>query len=229
LLDDPTRKILADSIADLDIDAELRELGTATYLDRPLGAAKRPDEPDRTPLLSYESFSRRIAETRVNELQALGLIDDERRDVLIDRLRRMQIKGVAVSRVPGHGRSGVVALEDAKKAAMDFIFTRTTTSSLKELWRQYDLTPLRRVGPDVATWLDEAKHVLLIRVMRLVDGRPQTVLAAHDVSMTLRAEFSLGEARYLEHGGREFLEDGLKVLAVAGRSVDGVTLPVKEW
>ena len=47
---------------------ELRELGTALYLDRPLGVYKEPAEVDRTPLLSYEAFSLTIAEARLRNL-----------------------------------------------------------------------------------------------------------------------------------------------------------------
>ena len=48
--------------------AELRELGMALYLDRPLGIYKEPAEVDRTPLLSYVAFSLKIAESRLRRL-----------------------------------------------------------------------------------------------------------------------------------------------------------------
>ena len=35
--------------------------------------------------------------------------------------------------------------------------------------------------------------------------------------------------RPIPDGGREYLEDGLKVLTMAGRTVDDAILPVKEW
>jgi len=55
-------------MTDLQEPEELQELGTAVFLDRPLGALKHPGEPDCTPLLSYQAFSRFIARTRLRFL-----------------------------------------------------------------------------------------------------------------------------------------------------------------
>ncbi len=49
------------SLEDLDDPQELVELGTALFLDRPLGMFKDAGCADRTPLVSYEAFSRLIA------------------------------------------------------------------------------------------------------------------------------------------------------------------------
>ncbi len=56
------------SIADLATPNELRELGVALFLDRPLGAFKAPGEPDQTPILAYEAFSRSIAGRRLDSI-----------------------------------------------------------------------------------------------------------------------------------------------------------------
>src|SRR5262249_5723310 len=59
------RELLRQGLADLEHPADLRELGMALFLDRPLGTAKHPLEPDLTPLLSYEAFSRSLAGRRL--------------------------------------------------------------------------------------------------------------------------------------------------------------------
>src|SRR5262249_20030792 len=61
-------EVLRHSILDLQYPHELRELGMALFLDRPLGVFKRPSELDQTPLLSYEMFSRSLAQRRLREL-----------------------------------------------------------------------------------------------------------------------------------------------------------------
>ena len=61
-------RILRASFADLAAPSELRELGMALFLDRPLGAFKAPGEPDQTPILSYEAFSRSIAGRRLDSI-----------------------------------------------------------------------------------------------------------------------------------------------------------------
>ena len=156
----------------------------ATFLDRPLGVMKRPGEADRTPLLSYEAFSRRLAQRRMNELIELGLLASSRE--LPDR------SGYPVAKMPGHAREGVVALEDAKKVAFDFVFTRTTRSSLASLIRQYDWPALHaaalfiRTGRGIMTAFD-------------ADHRPMLIL-------------SYANARYHELAGEEFLK-GFEMMA----------------
>ena len=54
-------QVLDQSFVDLDEPQELIELGTALFLDRPLGLFKDSGRTDRTPLVSYEAFSRQVA------------------------------------------------------------------------------------------------------------------------------------------------------------------------
>lgn len=184
---------------DLDVAEERRESGMATFLDRPLGLFKRPGEPDRTPLLSYEAFSRRVAEARLREFRDGGLVEG--------------VNGVPAARLAGHSREGVVALEDAKKVSMDFVFTRTTRSSLDELLSQYDWP-----ANETVDWLRTSNHVLLVRTPGLNPSR--AMLSGFDASMTLRVEMSPAEEsspRYVEHAGVEYFAEGLKI-----RSPDGM-------
>ena len=58
----------------------MRELGVAIFIDRPLGGLKAPGEPDLSPLLAHEAFSRSLAERALGELAReplLGLSADD--------------------------------------------------------------------------------------------------------------------------------------------------------
>jgi hypothetical protein len=157
---------------------DLTELGIATFLDRPLGVIKRPGQADCTPLLSYEAFSSRFAARRMNELIEVGLLSSPR---LLP-----EVRGYPVAKMLGHAREGVVALEDAKKVAFDFVFTRTTRSSLNALIRQYD-------------WPALGAAALFIRTGH---GIMTAFDAAHRPTLTL----NYADARYRELAGEEFIE-----------------------
>src|SRR5262249_50750420 len=77
ILGEPGTHLLRAATDDLVDTDELRELGMALYLDRPLGVLQDPGEADRTPLASYEAFSRSIARRRLRELAAAGWITQE--------------------------------------------------------------------------------------------------------------------------------------------------------
>src|SRR5262249_38778713 len=69
------RKIIRRSFMDLEYPAEVEEFGIAVYMDRPLGFSKTNNEPDQTPLLSYELFSKSLVLNRLQFLRdhpALG-------------------------------------------------------------------------------------------------------------------------------------------------------------
>lgn len=182
-------------------EADPTELGTATFLDRPLGSSKRSGQPDRTPLLSYEAFSRRLAQRRARELVDLGLLPaaPSPRDV----------PGYPVAKMPGHARDGVVSLEDAKKVALDFVFTRTTRSSLDGFLRQYDWTALAAATPELHRWFREDRIVLLIRTAR-------AMMTAFDALQRPMLTLNYADARYEEWAGEELL-DGIDVV-VEGKS-----------
>jgi hypothetical protein len=155
------RRVLAQSLADLDDPIELRELGMAVFLDRPLGASLEPGEVDRTPLVSYEAFSRSIARRRTGELRAAGWIDDARRDALLLVLEKLTVSGLPVRELQLRERPGVVSIADAHKAAPDFVLLRSTRSSLLALLDDTDLT---RLAPRAAgDWLTEDRDILLVQ------------------------------------------------------------------
>src|SRR5262249_27009541 len=93
---------LQQSIPDLLHPNELRELGMAIFLDRPLDAGKHPMEPDQTLLLSYVAFSRSLALRRLQYLaHDLGLIPDRTEYEVCRHLLEtvLNVKGVPVDTV----------------------------------------------------------------------------------------------------------------------------------
>jgi hypothetical protein len=199
LLTPIARSLLNKSIEDLSRDQELRELGTALFLDRPLGAmGKRSGEADRTTLLSYEACSVRLIRTRLDELG------------ITPPATIANPTGYPVARLIGHPRESVVALEDAKKVALDFVFTRTTRSSLVDWLRDYDFEPLNAIALD-------AYHQLTAERGILIRTGPRRMIW-FDAGMRAAIELSLDDsARYVECGGVEYVE-GLCAI-VDGRSV----------
>ncbi len=214
LLAESAYRVLRQSIDDLSHAAELRELGMAVFLDRPLGIFKQPGEVDRTPLLSYEAFSREIAERRLRELARYGLFSgDARLEGYVRSLNSLSVQGFPASRLPGTQRPGTVALEDAQKTATDFVFLRTTRQSLSEFLKHYDLQPLTDAAPEFADWLYADRDVLLIR-----SPTTDSFMTAFDRAMQPRLVFDIVTARgdqprYVELVGREYLADGLRVFA----------------
>jgi hypothetical protein len=125
-------EVLLQSAADLDHDDELRELGVGLFIDRPFSGAKSPGEPDLSPLIAYEAFSRSIAGQRLQALvkePLFGVTDDAK---WIGRLRALPVAGVPVAALPA-GPPAVVSLTDAARAADDFVILRP----VGEGWRPY--------------------------------------------------------------------------------------------
>jgi len=187
------RAVLRQSIADLRLPLELRELGTALYLDRPLGIHKRPTEPDRTPLLSYVAFSRTVAERRLDELFALNLLGSEAElAALRRRLKELPVTGLPLQMSTAAPRPGVPSLRDAFQTAADFVLLRTTRRSFHEFWQLFDLGAWRtRLQLD---WLHPDKRVLILA------GTAPGTLCCYDAELRLRLEFEF-DARHGYHLG----------------------------
>jgi hypothetical protein len=173
------RSALAAALADLDEPVELRELGMALFLDRPLGVLLEPGEVDRTPLVSYEAFSRSIAKHRVRELAAAGWIDVARRDALLAALDELTLHGVPLNKLSAIERPGVVSIADAGKAAADFIFLRTTRGSLDELLSSLDMRRLAEQSPEAHHWLVRDGNVLVVQHVSR-EGDRRAALHAYD-------------------------------------------------
>src|SRR5207249_4416180 len=123
-LSESSRVVLHQSVLDLQHPMELRELGMALFLDRPLGVFKPPGERDQTLLLSYEAFSQSVAVQRLRFLaETLGLMDANPHALLRRRLESgLSIQGIAPAASAGFSRPGVVSLDDARLVAGDFVF-----------------------------------------------------------------------------------------------------------
>jgi hypothetical protein len=215
LLQPTARRLLEQSLRDLEHDAELRELGMATFLDRPFGVFKQPGEVDRTPLFAYEAFSRTIAMSRLNAWKELGFLTKDAHATLAERLlNRLSVKGIQAMDLPGHQRPGVVALEDARRASPDFVIlraTRSTECTFAQLCLgdpRVQTLPVRRTEGRLFPIRSPRARVL---------ANAEAFITIYNEQMEPVIEFGLGQrdrgpVRYREWMGVETLADGLRVL-----------------
>jgi hypothetical protein len=197
-LGDPERALLRQSVLDLRDAEELRELGTALFLDRPLGVAKAPAEPDATPLLSSEAFSLTLAERRLKQVADLGLADPDTIGELRRALAALPVMGLPLREVPARPRPGTVSLADAHLSADDWMLLRTTPRTVRAFLALYDLAPL--VG----------RPALLVTGGDPGDGRPR--LRVYDEGMRQRLELAFDPVQgYESRGGVEYPASGLVV------------------
>jgi hypothetical protein len=227
LLSSSLREVLRHSLDDLEQESERRELGLALFLDRPLGVFKltQGQMRDRTPLLSYLAFSRKIAQQRLKLWHTWGWLDTIRLEHLSKLLANDHPAGIPVVELPLPGsRPGVICLEDTLQVSNDFLLLRTTRSSLAELWRQYDTTPLRQLGLDPMV-------TLLMRSPRS-RGRetPPAFLTGFDAEMRPRWELvPTEEPRYQEWAGVEYLVGGLRLLRAWDEERKPLQLPTEPF
>ena len=196
----------------------------AVFLDRPLGVFKDAGHVDRTPLVSYAAFSRRIAAARLAQLDSWGLLNANDVERCVAALDRVSPAGSPASALPGRQTTGVVTLEDAVRAAPDFVFTRTTRRSLDDLLAGYDLTALAEQAGEAHRWLTNSADVLLIRTAgRESAQRGSDFLTALDRQLRPRLTLALarpGAPAYVEARGIELLRDGLRATQIGQRSSD---------
>ncbi len=200
--------VLRRSLADLHDANELRELGLAIFLDRPLGVSHRPGEPDQTPLLSYEVFSRTLARRRLQELADWGLIAAAELATYQEILRTLHVDGVRPPLVAGRPRPGTVSLADTFKVADDFVILRTTPSSLRDFLGLFDVTSL--VHQFHLDFLTRGDRAIVMR-----RGPDDGGLVILDERQRRRLELQVdGRSGYAARGGVEFPVGGLRVLRV---------------
>ena len=215
-------RVLRQSLADLEHPDELRELGMAIYLDRPLNFGKPPAEPDGTLLLSAEAFSRNLALQRLHNLPRwFASVADAIPAGCVERLLNLQVAGLPLERIGSPARPGVISLTDARLASPDFVFLRTTTSTVRNFLALYDVSPLAERF-DIA-FLTEAKRVLFARApggdgVIVYDGEQRPRLELH-------VPAHLGYAR---RAGHEYPAAGLWVVGVwqADRRIDLRDAPI---
>jgi hypothetical protein len=151
----------------------------AVFIDRPLGVNKAPAEPDQTPLLSYEAFSRAIAERRLTELardEAFGLTAAEV-EALLQALKALAVSGLPLTAV-GREVRPVVSLTDALKVSEDFLLLRTLPRGIREFLQQHAFD---------MDYLAPGQRVLLVRGVSQPGQGP--LLAIYDAQLRKRMEF----------------------------------------
>jgi hypothetical protein len=215
------RELLQQSSDDLRHPLELRELGMALFLDRPLSLGKVPGQPDQTPLLSYEAFSRFIAGQRLRVLSGMPefRITPEMCADYQARLSDLSVRGVPLDPHKGKPRPGVVSIEDARAVAEDFVFMRTTRRSVGDFLALFDFSHLgQRCSLD---YLSPMQRLLILRG-QAGTGQTEGLLTIYDTELRRRLELQVDlRAGYAVQGGVEYPVAGLRVLAiwegVAGR------------
>jgi hypothetical protein len=197
----PELAMIRSCFRDLDSAAELRELGTALFLDRPLGFAKAPGEPDQTLLMSHVLFSRSIAEQRLARVARRWdwLPDDGSINRWREQLRAMKVDGRRLEYGGPPSRPGVVSLQDAFRIADDWLVLRTTRQTIRDFHDQYDLGDID----------------LPVREWRLLlpggtDAAPK--LCVYDGELRLRMELAADLSRgYTTRAGVERPTAGVRV------------------
>jgi hypothetical protein len=225
LLSDSTRRMLQLSIDELDDPCELQELGTATFLDRPLGALKSPGAVDRTSLVSYEAYSQFIAIRRLATLKSARWIDLARQELLRSALAKIGVAGIPAAELSARDRPGVVSLTDANKAAADFVFVRTTRGSLNSLLAQFDWQALEASFPTAVRWLREGADVVLIQHTPSESPRRSLLRFYAGTQLQLELGFPSGQNtgdNYRERVGQEVVSrlQVLRILGEGGKLVE---------
>jgi len=126
---------LQQSMQDLQQTEELRELGMAIFIDRPI---------DPSVLLSHEAFSQAIAARRLTELARLAkdLGCDFTPKSLQNELARTVPLGLPIQEI--HCPKGpVVSLADARRVSEDFVVSRTLPGSLAPLAGRLDIKKIK--------------------------------------------------------------------------------------
>jgi hypothetical protein len=207
------RTVLCASLNDLKEVAELCELGTALFLDRPLGTGKAPAEPDQTVLLSHEAFSRSLVEKRLSDLiHKMGLLTSEEQEVLQQQLWTTPVQGIPVTTIRPSSRPAVVSLRDALRAGEDFVVLRTTRSSVAAFLTLFDWTGLtRRFSLD---FFHPEGCRLILRGMGSSDESAESV-TVYDGQVRPRLLLTVETTSgYESRGGCEVPVDGLRILRV---------------
>jgi hypothetical protein len=194
------------SFADLKHADERRELGTALFIDRPLGGGKHPAEPDGTLLLASVAYSRSVAEERVGTLaMELGLATDAPE---VERVRAaLEIRGLPLEVIGPAAKPGVVSLADARRAAPDFVFLWTTPSGVRALLQQFDFTHLEERFD--LSFLHPERQLLLAR------SPEGPALRIYDEWMRPRLELEVPvQEGYESRAGEEYPTAGLLAVRI---------------
>lgn len=199
-------ELLRQSLLDVEHPDEWREMGMAVFLDRPLGVGKTAGEPDATLLLSAEAFSVSMARQRL--LALAGDVGMPAEDAEFQRLLAgSAVQGLALEAIGAAVRPGTVSLSDARRAAADFVFLRSTRSSVRALLDQYEFTSLARHF-HIEDMLDGSN----LLIARSVMGMGLTI---HDSRLRPRLELEAALGNGFENrAGFEYPAGGLLAVRV---------------
>ncbi len=208
LLASTARRALQASLDELSLSVELRELGQAYYLDRPLGVAKRPGEVDRTPLVSHTAWSRSIVKRRLDELREAGWITGSQHAQLQQAADALLVVGVPVAELNCIERLGVVSLADACQAAADFVVLR---SGMEEVLGAYDWSALGPLAVELLACSGPTRAAVLVHHAVPAGAGSQPTLRLYDARRRLRVELGFdyrpdNSVTTIERGGVELVE-----------------------
>ncbi len=205
------RRVLEESVQDLEHLDERVEMGMGLFIDRPLGYAKQVGEPDLTPILAHEAFSRSIARRRWGELKKLCAelaieFDARKLDALFEN--GPWPAGLPHAKLADCPRP-VAALADVRKVADDFVILRTKPVGLAQMLGHFDLVRTLR----------ERHRIDLSQTPRLcvqtLDDVGQPVLALYDEQLRRRVELRVDVSKgYVTRAGVELPRAGLRVVSV---------------
>jgi hypothetical protein len=222
-LGERAREVLLQSIADLQHPNELRELGMAIFLDRPLGAGKGLTEPDDTLLFSYLAFSRSIARNRLDYMSnELGLLGDS---TILEGLRHqlagLEVKGIPIKDNVDCSRQAIVSLADALRTADDFVLLRTTGRP----WFRFACGYLLNASSNAFALkgLSVTNPELCFR--RIAPGDGQVILMIYDSELRPRMLLSFDPSKgYMTRRGVGYPVSPLSVLRVWEEAEEGKPL-----
>lgn len=182
-------------LADLQEPEEVLELGTALFLERPLGFGKAIGEPDRTPLLTQVAFSPSIARRR-----QIALLRREATEILAP------LTGVRVPLAWLAKQAGYALGLELTGMATDFVVLRTTTRTMQEFLNAFDFSPLKDVF-SLDFLAPDAKPILSGW------GGPSGQLTVYDRHGKPRLVLEVpAQAGYRVRGGRELPAAGLRAV-----------------
>jgi hypothetical protein len=202
--------LLAQSMADLEHPEELKELGLAVFLDRPLGVHKNPGEPDQTPLLSYLAFSRFVAESRLRFLADNGLLKKDDLETLCRDWELLSLQGVSPLPPEQNIRPGVVSIADAARSAPDFVILKTTKKSVADFMEFFQFNEF---DPQVSPINWAGGLPLLIVQENCPQEASSPTLSFYDAAHIKRLQLIVdASAGYSFRAGVELPRPGLRIL-----------------
>jgi hypothetical protein len=223
-----TNEIWQRCLEDLADTAAIVDLGTAIFIDRPLGFGKAPLEPDQTPLIAHEAYSHAITCRRMDALAELA---QEMRVALPEEWQRWRetldqvpamVIGTPIDQCTSLGRP-VAALADARRVSEDFVVVRTLPGSVRQLRQLFDWDSLNR-----RFHLDELWQSPRVQCLRVPSGGQGAVMAIFDgciwkyrqPDLARRILFESDPVRgFRSRGGVELPRAGLRIWTV--RDDDG--------